>query len=79
MTEFLKPILDLIKSLVQPSQGTKFLVTMGCFGMIYLLASNDIGGPYAIPTVGVITVGYYVADIFHKTKKPVKPVTGGDA
>ena len=79
MTEFLKPILDLIKTLVQPSQGTKFLITIGCFGMIYLLASKDIGGDYGIPTVGIIAIAYYAADIYHKPKKPVEPVTGGDA
>lgn len=73
MTEFMKPILDLIKTLVQPSQGTKFLVTLAGFGMIYLLASKNIGGPYGIPVVGLVVIVYYVADIYHKGKKPATP------
>jgi len=79
MTEFLKPILDLIKALVQPSQGTKFLVTIAGFGMIYLLATKDIGGVYAIPVVGVIIIAYYAADIYHKPKTPALPVKEGDS
>ena len=77
MTEFIKPILDLIKTLVQPSQGTKFLVTISGFGMIYLLASKDIGGSYAIPVVGVVIIAYYVADIYHKPRKPALPEKEG--
>lgn len=69
MKEFIQPILDLIKTLVQPSQGTKFLITLAAMAAIYFMHSKAVattGSDIAI--AGMVAV-YYVADIYHKTKK----------
>lgn len=69
LTEFIKPILDLIKTLVQPQQGTKFLITIAALGAIYVLQSQKIGDMATTITIGCIVVAYYVADIYHKGRK----------
>lgn len=69
MKDFIQPILDLIKTLVQPSQGTKFLITLAGFGLIYYLEKSGLGDDATIITVGSMVAVYYVADIFHKTRK----------
>ena len=74
MKDFIQPILDLIKTLVQPQQGTKFLITVAGMAAIYFMASAGILTDAITITIGCIVVAYYVADIYHKGKKPVTTV-----
>jgi len=69
MKDFIQPILDLIKTLVQPQQGTKFLITVAGMAAIYVLQSKGIGDIATTVTIGAIVIAYYVADIYHKPKK----------
>ncbi len=69
MTEFIKPFLELIKALVQPEHGTKFLTTFGGFGLIYLLADKGLLTDTITITVGCMVIFYYIADIYYKKIK----------
>ena len=69
MKDLIQPIVDLIKSLVQPQQGTKFLVTLAGLGSIFLLRKQGLGDPTTIIVIGLMVVSYYVADIFYKLKR----------
>jgi hypothetical protein len=70
MKDFIQPILDLIKSLVQPQQGTKFLVTVAAIGgIVYLAMQGFVAGDAVVWAIAAIAILYYIADIFHKIKK----------
>ncbi len=69
MKDFIQPFLDLIRTLVQPQQGTKFLITLAGIGGIIFLQMKGIGSGPAIITIGVLVASYYIADIFAKGKK----------
>lgn len=69
MKEFIQPILDLIKTLVQPQQGTKFLITIAGMAAIYFLQAKEIGTTATTVSIAAIVCAYYIADIFHKIKK----------
>lgn len=83
MKDFIQPILDLIKSLIQPQQGTKFLVTVACVGAIYMLVSKSAGLAldtellkYAVVMLGLMPIAYYVADFLHKNRGQKPPEEG---
>lgn len=69
MKEFIAPILDLIKTLVQPEKGTKFLLTLAGIGAIYFMHSKAIATLSSDVVIGLMVVAYYIADIYHKPKK----------
>ncbi len=73
MKDFIQPILDLIKSLVQPESGTKFLITIAGLAAIYFLHANELATDTTDIVIGLMVAVYYVADIFHKVKKQEKP------
>jgi hypothetical protein len=76
MKELFQPVLDLIKMLVQPEKGTKFLVTVAGLAAIYFMHVKTIDNSTSDIVIGVIVAAYYVADIFYKTKinnNEVKP------
>lgn len=67
--DLIQPILDLVKALVQPQQGTKFLITVAAIGAIVYLHSKGIATTTSDIVLMVIAVIYYLADIFAKTRK----------
>jgi len=69
MKDYIQPFLDLIKNLVQPQEGTKFLVTVAGLGTIYLLHAKELATNVTDVVIALMVIGYYVADIFHKVKK----------
>lgn len=68
--DLIQPILDLIKALVQPAHGSKFLITLAGIGAITYLHSKGIATDASDVTVAALAAVYYVADIF--AKKDVK-------
>lgn len=64
----LQPALDLIKTLVQPSQGTKFLVAILSIYVVYEMAVASLGSTPMI-VVGCVAVAYGTADCIYKTFK----------
>ena len=68
MKDLIQPILDLVKALVQPQQGTKFLITVAAIGAIVYLHSKGIATDASDITIATLAAVYYVADIFHKKK-----------
>ncbi|KKL81518.1 hypothetical protein LCGC14_1993950 [marine sediment metagenome] len=69
MKDFIQPFLDLIKTLVQPQQGTKFLITIGAMAAIYFMHSKGIATTVSDVVLAAMVTVYYVADIYHKPKK----------
>ncbi len=69
MKDFIQPILDLIKTLVQPSQGTKFLITVGGFAALYFMHKQGVATTGSDVVIGAMVIVYYIADIYHKNKK----------
>ncbi len=69
MKDFIQPILDLIKTLVQPQQGTKFLITIGGLAALFFMHKYGIATTSSDVVIGIMVAAYYVADIFHKGKK----------
>ena len=69
MKEFIQPILDLVTKLVQPSQGTKFLITLAGFAVIFYLKKAGIGDSVTIIVVGSMVIVYYLADLIGKREK----------
>lgn len=67
--DILKPILDLIKELIQPQQGTKFLLTIAALAAIYFLHEKGLSTNTTDIVIGLMVAVYYVADVFHKVKK----------
>jgi hypothetical protein len=64
MKDFVQPVLDLIKTLVQPQQGTKFLITIVGLAALYFMHKQGVA-----TTSSDIVIVYYVADIYHKGNK----------
>lgn len=69
MEKIIQPVLDLIKTLVQPQQGTKFLITVAGMGAIYMMHKAVIATTTSDIVIGVMVAVYYAADIIHKPKK----------
>ena len=69
MKDFIQPILDLVKTLVQPEKGTKFLITLAGLGAIYYMHSSTIATDASDVVIAIVVVAYFVADIFHKLRK----------
>lgn len=64
--DFIQPLLDFLTTLVQPQQGTKFLVTVLSIGAIVLLSYWHLATTSAVVVIGVMPPVYYVADILYK-------------
>lgn len=71
MKDFIQPFLDLIKALVQPESGTKFLITLsGMGGIIFLTMKGFVPGTWVTTvTLGAMVIMYYIADLYHKRMK----------
>ena len=70
MKEFIQPFLDLIQKLVQPEQGTKFLITLGTEAGLYnLISSGLVPGLWGAIIMGAIAIGYFFVDYFYKLQK----------
>jgi len=69
MKDFVQPILDLIKNLVQPQQGTKFLLSLASLGTIFYMHKSAIATPTSDIIIAVLLSVYYIADIIAKTRK----------
>ena len=66
MKDFIQPILDTVLKLIQPKQGTKFLVTVaGLGGLIYLAKLGLLSTPLVI-AIAVIVGLYYISDLIAK-------------
>jgi len=66
MKEFVQPIIELVKTILQREKGTKFLVAIaGIGGLIYLAKLALATTPLIIGIVAVV-VGYFLIDFFHK-------------
>ena len=72
MKDFIQPILDLIKTLVQPQQGTKFLITMAGLASMFFMHKAAIATGTSDIVTGLVIVAYYMADIMHKGPKQSK-------
>lgn len=68
MKELIQPFLDLIKNLVQPEKGTKFLVTVAAIGAIFFMHKYAISTMESDIVIGGLAAVYYIADIHYKTK-----------
>ncbi len=68
MRELVQPFLDLVRDLVQPQQGTKFLVTLASVGSIVFLHMRGFSSTTSDAVVGLMAIAYYLADIWYKTK-----------
>ncbi len=69
MKDFIQPILDLIKTLVQPEKGTKFLITLAVVGGVVYLHKEGISTTSSDIALSALAIAYYLADVFHKLKK----------
>ena len=69
MKDLIQPILDLIKALVQPQSGTKFLITIAAMAAIYFMHAKGIATTISDVVLAGMVAVYYVADIYHKPKK----------
>lgn len=71
MKDFIQPFTDLIKTLVQPESGTKFLVTISGMGAIVFLTMKGYveGSDMTIIALAAMVISYYVADIIYKRNK----------
>jgi hypothetical protein len=67
MKDSIQMVLDLIKSLVQPEKGTKFLVTLACIGAIYYMHTSAISNNTSDMVIGGVAVAYYIADYARKS------------
>jgi len=67
--EFIQPILDLIKTLVQPEKGTKFLITLAVVGSVAYLHKAGIATTSSDLGLVALAIAYYGFDTFHKLKK----------
>ena len=68
MKDFIQPILDFVKDLVQVQHGTKFLVTIAGLGGIIWLKYSGLADPTTTITIACLIVAYYFADIVYKAK-----------
>lgn len=73
MKDFIQPILDLIKTLVQPEKGTKFLITLAVVGGVVCLHKEGIATTSSDLGLVALAVAYYGFDTFHKLKKKGGP------
>ena len=69
MKEFIAPILDLIKSLVQPEHSTKFLVTVAGIGGIVYLHVQGISTTSSDIVMAALCAAYFASDLYHKRNK----------
>ncbi len=69
MKEIIQPFLDLIQKLVQPEQGTKFLVSLAGIGSIFYLQYKQMGDWQTSATIAAVAIAYFIGDIYYKTKK----------
>ena len=72
MKDFIQPFLDLIQKLVQPEQGTKFLVSLGAIGSIVFLQYKGLSDITTTLTVGLIAIAYFIVDYLYKLQKGSK-------
>ena len=70
MKDFIQPILDLIKTLVQPEKGTKFLITLAVVGGVVYLHKAGIATTSSDIGLVALAIAYYGFDTFHKLRKP---------
>jgi len=68
MKELLQPIIDLIKALVTPQQGTKFLVTVIGIGSVTWLCYKGLATLPAVIGIVLMAVAYHLSNIY-LTKK----------
>ena len=69
MQTWIQPILDLIKDLIQPQNGTKFLITIAGLGLLGYLKHSLISDPVTTIVIGLVIIAYYIVDTFSKGKK----------
>lgn len=68
MKELLQPIIDLIKALVTPQQGTKFLITVIGIGTVGWLCYKGIATWPTIIGIVIMVVAYHVSNIWMTSK-----------
>lgn len=68
MKELLSPIIDLIKALVTPQQGTKFLVTVIGIGAITYLCYNGLATTEVVIGIVAMVAAYHISNIWMSTK-----------
>lgn len=64
---------QLIKTLIPPNMGTKFLLTGGGMGAVVYMQVTGVLNEIAAGAVVLMLLMYYVADIMHNPRTPVKP------
>lgn len=69
MKDLIQPFLDLIKQLVQPEKGTKFLVAIAAMGALYLTHAKGFATISSDAGFVLLAAIYFVADIYHKKGK----------
>ena len=74
MKDIVQPLLDTVLRLIQPQQGTKFLVTVAGLGALVFLAMKGLLTPELTWAVPIVIGLYYVSDLLAKTFcKPEEP------
>lgn len=59
-------ILDLIKAMVTPEQGSKFLLSAIGLGAIVYMHKIGIDSEWSDVTIGAVLIAYYVADSYKR-------------
>jgi hypothetical protein len=59
-------LLDLVKAMVTPAEGSKFLLSALGMGAIVYMHKTAIASEWSDVTIGVVLVAYYIADSFKR-------------
>jgi hypothetical protein len=78
MKELLQPIIDLIKALVTPQQGTKFLVTVIGIGAVTWLCYKGIATLPAVIGIVAMAIAYHLSNIYLTNKSLNGNATNGN-
>ena len=62
-------VINLIESLVQPQNGTKFVITAFCMGFIYFMHKQAISTDLSDILLASIVVVYYLVDMYAKRNR----------
>ena len=76
MKELLSPIIDLIKALVTPSQGTKFLITVVGIGSVAWLCYKGLATWEVVAGIVAMVVAYHICNLW-LTKKDIENGSNG--
>ena len=66
MKDLIQPILGLIQKLIQPEQGTCFLLTLANIGAIYQMHATGVATTASDLILGAILITYYIVDTYRK-------------